>query len=104
MCGLCGAFADSDHWANVAHDRIDATPRALGQLRTKLANRVLAYYGLSLSDAAGSLLLRSATGRSALLPHLGALWPAADRLANRPCDPLDPGLLAALRGQAGDPR
>src|SRR5688500_15725558 len=104
MCGLCGAFAESDHWADVAQDRTDATPRALRQLRTKLANQVLAYYGLKLCDAAGSLLLRSATGKSASLPHVGAFWPAADRWANRPCDPLGPGLLAALRGQVRDPR
>jgi hypothetical protein len=41
-------------------------------------------------------LLRSATGQAALVPHLGALWPAADRLARKPCDPLDPELIAAL--------
>jgi hypothetical protein len=27
---------------------------------------------------------------------LGALWPAAERLAKRPLDPLDPGVIAAL--------
>jgi hypothetical protein len=66
------------------------------QLRTRLANRVLVHYGLKLSEAAGSLLLQSATGQTALVPHLGGLWPAADRLARQPCDPLDPKLLASL--------
>ena len=54
--------------------------------------------GLRLSSlAGGSSLLQSRTGRTEIVPHLGALWPAAERLAGRPCDPLDPGLLDALR-------
>jgi hypothetical protein len=97
MCGLCGAFADADHWANATAGNTATTPRAMRLLRTKLANQVLAYYGLSLSDVASALLLRSATGQTALIPHLGALWPAADRMARQPCDPLDPHLIAALR-------
>jgi hypothetical protein len=67
------------------------------QVKTRLANHILAHYGLRLSDAGGSLLLRSATGHAVLVPHLGALWPAADRLARKNCDPLDPELFAALK-------
>ena len=58
---------------------------------------MLAYYRLSLREAiGGSAVLQSATGQTALVPHLGALWPAAERLAKRPVDPLDPDLVAAL--------
>jgi hypothetical protein len=96
MCGLCGVLANADHWSDSATSSDGPTPGAMRQLRTRLANRVLAHYGLKLSDTAGSLLLQSATGQTALLPHLGALWPAADRLARQSCDPLDPELIASL--------
>jgi hypothetical protein len=96
MCGLCGVFANADHWSDSSADNGETRGR-LRQVRTKLANKVLAHYSLRLTDAGGSLLLRSATGQAALVPHLGALWPAADRLARKPCDPLDPELIAALK-------
>ena len=41
-------------------------------------------------------MLRSTTGRTALVDNVGELWPAAERLADRPLDPLDPALLTAL--------
>ena len=101
MCGLCGIFANADHWSDSPSE--NGETRAYSrQVKTRLANQVLAHYSLSLTDTGGSLLLRIATGQSALVPHLGALWPAADRLARRPCDPLDPELIAALkRGATG---
>jgi hypothetical protein len=34
-----------------------------------------------------------------VVEHAGALWPTAERLAGRPCDPLDPVLLAELERQ-----
>ena len=96
MCGLCGALAGSDHWS-------DATVTAGGtrdqrrQLRNRIAGAVLAHYRLTLREAGGgSPVLQSATGQTALVPHLGALWPLAERLAKRPLDPLDPDLVAAL--------
>jgi hypothetical protein len=66
-------------------------------MHNRVANKVLAYYGLSLRGSdGGRLLLQNRTGQTALVPHLGALWPAAERLAKRPLDPLDPDLIAAL--------
>ena len=71
------------------------TPGALA--RIALANRILRHYGLKLGDFEGqSYVLRSATGRTELVPHLAGMWSAADRLAGRPCDPLAPELIAAL--------
>jgi hypothetical protein len=95
MCGLCGAFANADHWSDFPSDNGEMRAQ-LRQVKTRLANRLLAHYSLKLTDTGGSLLLRSATGQAALVPHLGALWPAADRLARKPCDPLDAELIAAL--------
>ena len=67
------------------------------QHRTRILNAVLRHYGLSLSDwTAGKSVLKSFTGRSALVENVGELWPEAERLAGRPLDPLDPGLLESL--------
>jgi hypothetical protein len=32
----------------------------------------------------------------AVVDNFGALWPEAERLSGRPCDPLDPAVIAAL--------
>ena len=104
MCGLCGALAGSDHWSDAAVTA-GGTRDQRRQLRNRVAGAVLAHYGLSLREAAaGSPVLQSATGQTALVPHLGALWPAADRLAKRPVDPLDPDLVAALTRRGAKPR
>ena len=104
MCGLCGALAGADHWTDAAVT--DAGTRSQRrQLRNRVVNEVLAYYGLSLREPpSGSSMLQNRTGQTALVPHLGALWPAAERLAKRPLDPLDPDLIAALTRQGAKAR
>src|SRR6201984_3374439 len=104
LCGLCGALAGADHWADAAISA--GGTRSQGrQLRNRVANEVLAYYGLTLKEApGGSSLLQNRTGQTALVPHLGAVWPAAERLAKRPLDPLDPDLIAALKGHGAEAR
>jgi hypothetical protein len=90
MCGLCGVLMTS-HWAQ------DGEGRRARALRTRLLSRVLAHFGLTLTDWAGTqYVLRDAKGRSEIVPDLGSLWPAAERLAGRRLDPLEPGLLSAL--------
>ena len=103
MCGLCGVLGAEDHWTDAS-----ARPEAFGGrarwnrrqerfARIALANGILRHYGLRLGDFQGqSYVLRSATGREVLVPHLAGLWAAAEKLAGRPCDPLDPGLIATL--------
>ena len=102
MCGLCGVLGAEDHWTDAS-----ARPEAFGGAQTTrrqerlariaLANRILCHYGLKLGDFEGrSYVLRSATGRTELVPHLACMWSAADRLAARPCDPLALELIAAL--------
>ena len=117
MCGLCGMFAGDRHWTERAASpaifgaagrtgdsggdgsppRTRVTPARERQERVRLVNRVLDPLGLVLAEwAASSYVLRTKTGRSEMVPDLGALWPAAERLLGRPCDPLDPDLLARL--------
>ena len=99
MCGLCGVLGAEVHWT-------DAEAFGGGETRTRrqerfaridLANSILRHYGLKLGDFEGrTYVLRSATGRQELVPHLPSMWVAAERLGGRACDPLDPALIAAL--------
>jgi hypothetical protein len=101
MCGLCGVLAKADHWSDTAANPEGTTRGALRQLRARLANRVLAHYRLKLSETASAALLQSATGQTAVVPHLGGLWPAAERLAKQSCDPLDSKLIDELNRSIG---
>ncbi len=104
MCSLCGVLGGGTHWTDPG-----AQPEAFqtrpGQPtrrqeragRIALANRILRHYGLKLGDFEGqSYVLRSATGRQAMVPDLVGMWTAAEKLAGRACDPLDPDLIGAL--------
>lgn len=104
MCGLCGVLGAEVHWSDGAA-RAEAsaggpaapTRRQERYHRIAVANRVLRPYRLRLADFAGqSYVLRSATGRQEVVPDLVGIWAAAERLAGRPCDPLDPALISAL--------
>ncbi len=108
MCVLCGEFVSQIHWTE---RHIEDKARASGASgdyhrfrrrdrlhRAKVANEVLSYYGLRVSDWAGSkYLLRDKKGRTELVQDLGSMWSAASKLAGRPLDPLDPALQASLR-------
>lgn len=104
MCGLCGVLGGRGHWSDSASSpaafrtRLDATTRrGERQARTRLVNKVLKFYGLTLSDWAGaSYVLSSRTGRTVLVENLTELWAFAEDLGKRPCDPLDETLLTAL--------
>ncbi|MEX0853801.1 MAG: hypothetical protein WD036_11050 [Bauldia sp.] len=56
----------------------------------------MAAYGLSLSDWAGRYILTTRTGASKIIDNFGALWPEAERLTGRVCDPLDRDSINAL--------
>ena len=104
MCSLCGILGGRGHWTDSASSPEVFAGRAEvhtagreRQQRTRILNVLLGHYGLSVSDwTAGKSVLRSATGRTALVDNVGELWPAAERLTGRALDPLDPVLLTAL--------
>ena len=109
MCSLCGILAGRGHWTDsgsnpevfARRDEVHTIARERQQ-RTRILNVVLAHYGLSVSDwAASKYVLRGRTGRSALVENLSELWPAAEKLLGRPCDPLDPSLLSDLPDSGG---
>jgi len=103
MCGLCGVLGAEVHWTDAAAQpeafagRAPQTRRQERLERIALTNRILRHFALKLGDFAGqSYVLRSATGRQEMVPHLVGMWRAAEKLAGRPCDPLDPALIAVL--------
>lgn len=108
MCALCGVLGGTGHWTDPVHRpglyaaASDPAERRRGRtLRLAAARRVLDHYRLSLADWQGSaFVLSTATGKSEVIDDLGHLWPAAERLLGRACDPLDPDLVARLEASS----
>jgi len=111
MCVLCGQdFVAQVHWtdrhledrARAAAPGSDPTEHQRDRRRERahrvaLTREVLCHYGLKLDDWGGSkYVLRDGKGRSEIVQDLGSLWPAAEKLAGRTLDPLEPRLVEAL--------
>ncbi len=118
MCVLCWQFLTEDHWTDRRFD--DGETAATGSVssdgerarrrarhhRTRLLNCLLSHYGLRVDDwQSRSYMLSDRKGRAVIVQDLGALWPAAQQLAGRCLDPLDPWLLEMLdqHGGASEP-
>ena len=109
MCSLCGVIGGNEHWTDAAArpgvftrnvDRLDQ--RRERARRVAAANRALAVFGMSLSDWQGSaFLLATRTGKTEMIEDLGHLWPAAERLSGRPCDPLDLAFIERMEASGG---
>lgn len=106
MCGLCGVLGGDGHWTD-AVAREGVYTRNVGPVerrrerayRIQVANRALKVYGLQLEDWQGaSYVLRTLTGKSEVIESLAHLWPTAEKLTGRVCDPLDPQFLERLSG------
>ena len=109
MCALCGVLGSAAHWTDAAARQgvftrnVDSLERRRERARrTAAAQRILGFYGLTLSDWQGaSFVLSTATGKTELVEGLAHLWSAAERLTGRPCDPLDPDLIRRLEAADG---
>jgi hypothetical protein len=96
MCSLCGVLGGNGHWADaiarpgVFTRNTNPVDRRRERVnRVRVANHVLEQFGLALSDwQNSSFLLSSRTGKTEIVEDLGHLWPLAERLAGRVCDPL----------------
>lgn len=105
MCVLCGQIFTEIHWSERQLDP-ELTSRGAGETlrrqsrytRIRLIGRVLAHYGLEVSDdlSATNYVIGDRKGNRQVVASLAGLWPEAARLAGRPLDPLDDGLLARL--------
>jgi hypothetical protein len=96
MCSLCGVLGSGGYWADaVARPGVfTRNVRSIDRRReranrVRVANRVLAAFGLAVSDWQGTaFLLSTRTGKREIIGDLGHLWHAAERLTGRICDPL----------------
>ncbi|OLN23566.1 hypothetical protein BTO30_03840 [Domibacillus antri] len=114
MCVLCNGSVLQVHWTDRKNkNESQSTIQTAGEtqrsrirerhLRIRQSNKILAVYGLKLSDWTGSkYILADKKGRSEIVQDLGALWTVAEKLLGKPIDPLDPYLIKVLRPeQAG---
>jgi hypothetical protein len=109
VCLLCGVLGGNEHWADaVARPGVytrNFSPverRRERAHRVRIANQVLARFGMVLADWQGtSFLLSTRTGASIIIEDLGHLWPAAERLSGRLCDPLAPPFIESLEQNRG---
>lgn len=109
MCALCAVLGSSNHWADMAgRDEFNwngnkITRRFERNRRVSLMMPVLDYYGLSLGDCGGSTyILSDQAGRSEEVYQLDGIWATAEKLAGKPCDPLDRGLIQCLLRSGAD--
>ncbi len=106
MCALCGVLGAEDHWSDAVArpGRFTRNANSLDRRRERakriaLANVVLKRFGMKLSDWQGrSYLLATATGKTEVIDSLAHLWPTAEQLSKRHCDPLSATLLNDLAG------
>ena len=109
MCVVCWQLPTIQHWTEdreihasdswVAGGVQDRNRRRERLRRAQVLNRILGYYGLRVDDWVGAIYrLSDAKGSTVLVQDLGELWPAAEKLAGRRIDPLDPQLVTAMHG------
>jgi hypothetical protein len=109
MCALCGVLGGGGDWTDAAArpgvftPSVDSLQRRRERVhRVACAQRVLGFYGLTLSDwQASSFVLSTLTGKTGIVDNLTHLWAAAESLTGRPCDPLDPRLIERLERAGG---
>ena len=109
MCSLCGVLGGNEHWAEAAARpgvytrNVDVVERRRERRnRMRIANAILAQFGMALSDWQGSsFLLSTRTGKTEIIADLGHLWPAAERLSGHLCDPLALPVIERLERRHG---
>ena len=107
MCGFCAVFAGTPHWTDTASDAGDRDSESGGpdwrlarQKRLRIVNAVLTHFGCRVEDwMGGQFLVSSQRGRTEMVEQLPQVWQVVENIAQRPLDPLDPTLLAALRAR-----
>ena len=108
MCLVCWQLPTIEHWTEDRDVHASGTghagsPTARNRqrerlLRAQVLTQILEYYGLRVEDWVGALYkLVDSKGSTVLIQNLGELWPAAEKLAGRRIDPLDPHLVDALQ-------
>ena len=96
MCLLCYSLVGEEHWTDVPVGGQERT-RARAQ-RQKILAAILAAHGLDYSDdpTGVTAVMSDRKGSVTVVRGLAEVWVAAEDLAHRPLDPLDPALLRRL--------
>jgi len=96
MCMLCYSLVGEEHWTDVPVGG-QAPTRARAQ-RCKLLSAILGAHGLDYSDDPSGVtaMMSDRKGSVTVVRGLAEVWVAAEELAHRPLDPLDPALLGRL--------
>jgi hypothetical protein len=90
MCSACGYPARPGHWIDAGLATAPDRRRAL-HTRAAVLTRALKPLGVRAHASASGIVLSGATGASAVVADAADLWPAVERLAGRPFDPLTDG-------------
>jgi hypothetical protein len=109
MCALCGVLGGKGHWSDSASapavfaGRTEPHTRMRErQTRARILNAVLKDHGVVVKDWSGNAyLLTGRTGRTAIVDTIAEVWPAAERISGRLCDPLDDRYLTTLASGEG---
>lgn len=90
MCGMCGTPTPPAKWFMVG---VDQTSGQIVRERAKQIQLLTQHLSglrisVSASPATPGLTLRTPDGRNEFILDIGDAWPAVERLAGRPYDPL----------------
>jgi hypothetical protein len=101
MCLVCDELATSQHWAEVWPGNDRDTRLGQHHSRAKAIRQVLAHFGLAFDEELGgsAYVIGDAKGHRIVCRDIDAIWQACDDLLAIPVDPLDPALVAELRGR-----
>jgi hypothetical protein len=108
MCVLCGQMFAEIHWSErlldpetVSQGTGETIRRQARHARTRLLSKVLAHYGLDVSDdwSAMNYVVGNRKGTQQVVGSVGELWQATAKMTGRPLDPLDPALLCRLQSE-----
>ena len=96
MCLLCYSLIGEEHWTDVPVGGQEPT-RARAQ-RQKILAAICAAHGLDYKDdpTGVTAMMSDRKGSVTVVRGLAEVWVAAEDLAHRPLDPLDPALLQRL--------
>lgn len=107
MCALCAVLGRSAHWTDMTGraefeaSGTKVTRRYERARRAAMIRPLFDKIGLTLEDWSGSSwLVSNSEGKNEEVYQLTEIWSAAERLAGRPCDPLDPKLIESLLAES----
>lgn len=104
MCGLCGLWGNVAHWSSASSRAVSGGGAASGlnplrerALQVRLLDRVAGLFGARVEDWAGSSwIVRGPSGATEIVDALPLVWPALERLAGKPLDPLSDPVIERL--------